>query len=62
MSGLVSQPKITIKKLEPNQSYLFRVRAENIYGHGEALVGQSFTAKDPYGKYQQTLSYICTSL
>jgi hypothetical protein len=48
--GVFSQPKGTIKDLETNKKYKFRVKAENIYGVGEPLeTTSSITVKPPYG-------------
>ncbi len=50
MPGVFSQPKGTIKDLETNKKYKFRVKAENIYGVGEPLeTTSSITVKPPYG-------------
>ena len=49
--GIFAQPKGTIKDLETNKKYKFRVKAENIYGTGEPLETTSLiTVKPPYGK------------
>jgi hypothetical protein len=49
--GIFTQPKGTIKDLETNKKYKFRVKAENIYGIGEPLeTTSSITVKPPYGK------------
>ena len=59
--GVFSQPKGTIKNLETNKKFKFRVRAENIYGTGEPLeTNSSITVKPPYGmknKSKQTLFF-----
>ena len=48
--GTFSQPKATIKDLETNKKYKFRVKAENIYGASEPLETTSgITVKPPYG-------------
>ena len=48
--GIFSQPKGTIKNLETNKKFKFRVKAENIYGIGEPLETTSaITVKPPYG-------------
>jgi len=48
--GVFHQPKGTIKNLETNKKFKFRVRAENIYGAGEPLETTSaITVKPPYG-------------
>lgn len=48
--GTFSQPKGTIKDLETNKKYKFRVKAENIYGTGEPLeTTSSIVVKPPYG-------------
>lgn len=49
MPGSVSVAKINIKKLEEGHNYLFRVRAQNMYGLSEPLEGTTFLAKSPYG-------------
>ncbi|CAF4189098.1 unnamed protein product [Rotaria sp. Silwood2] len=47
--GVFSQPKGTIKDLETNKKFKFRVKAENIYGVGEPLETTSLiTVKPPY--------------
>ena len=44
------QPKGTIKDLEMNKKYKFRVRAQNIYGIGDPLeTSSSILVKPPYG-------------
>ena len=49
--GVFTQPKGTVKDLETNKKYKFRVKAENIYGVGEPLeTTSSITVKPPYGK------------
>jgi hypothetical protein len=49
--GIFTQPKGTIKDLETNKKYKFRVKAENIYGIGEPLeTTASIIVKPPYGK------------
>lgn len=49
--GSFHQPKGTVKDLETNKKYKFRVRAENIYGAGEPLETTSMiTVKPPYGR------------
>ncbi len=49
--GVFLQPKGTIKDLETNKKFKFRVKAENIYGIGEPLeTNSSITVKPPYGK------------
>lgn len=49
--GVFSQPKGTVKDLETNKKYKFRVKAENIYGVGEPLETTSgIVVKPPYGK------------
>ena len=49
--GSFSQPKGTVKDLETNKKYKFRVRAENIYGVSEPLeTTSSITVKPPYGE------------
>lgn len=47
--GIFSQPKGTIKNLETNKKFKFRVKAENIYGVGEPLeTTTAITVKPPY--------------
>ncbi|CAF1068172.1 unnamed protein product, partial [Rotaria sordida] len=47
--GVFTQPKGTIKDLETNKKFKFRVKAENIYGVGEPLETTSLiTVKPPY--------------
>ncbi|CAM4765861.1 unnamed protein product [Rotaria magnacalcarata] len=47
--GIFTQPKGTIKDLETNKKYKFRVKAENIYGVGEPLeTTSSIIVKPPY--------------
>ena len=49
--GVFIQPKGTVKDLETNKKYKFRVKAENIYGVSEPLeTTSSITVKPPYGK------------
>ncbi|CAF0817484.1 unnamed protein product, partial [Didymodactylos carnosus] len=49
VSGAFSQPKGTIKGLDTNKTYKFRVKAENIFGVGEPLETISaITVKPPY--------------
>ena len=51
VSGVFNQPKGTVKDLETNKKYKFRVKAENIYGVSEPLeTTASITVKPPYGK------------
>lgn len=47
---LVSGTRTTVKGLDDGKQYLFRVRAENISGIGDPLVGRPVAAKDPFGK------------
>jgi hypothetical protein len=48
--GVFTQPKGTVKDLETNKKYKFRVKAENIYGVSEPLETTSnITVKPPYG-------------
>ncbi len=59
--GVFTQPKGTIKDLETNKKYKFRVKAENIYGIGEPLeTTASITVKPPYGK-NDVLSFFKSS-
>ena len=54
--GIFTQPKGTIKNLETNKKYKFRVKAENIYGVGEPLeTKSSITVKPPYGRSDFTV-------
>jgi hypothetical protein len=49
--GIFTQPKGTIKNLETNKKFKFRVKAENIYGTSDPLETKSaITVKPPYGK------------
>lgn len=49
--GVFDQPKGTVKDLETNKKYKFRVKAENIYGISEPLeTTAAITVKPPYGK------------
>ena len=49
--GIFNQPKGTVKDLETNKKYKFRVKAENIYGVSDPLeTTASITVKPPYGK------------
>jgi hypothetical protein len=49
--GVFNQPKGTVKDLETNKKYKFRVKAENIYGVSDPLeTTASITVKPPYGK------------
>lgn len=48
--GSFTQPKGTVKDLEMNKKYKFRVKAENIYGVSEPLETTSaIIVKPPYG-------------
>ncbi len=38
----------TVRGLEHGKQYVFRIRAENMVGVGEALLGTPVTAKDPF--------------
>jgi hypothetical protein len=50
VSGSFLEPKGTIKGLEMNKKYKFRVKAENIYGTSEPLeTSSSILVKPPYG-------------
>ncbi len=54
VSGVFTQPKGTVKDLETNKKYKFRVKAENIYGVSEPLETTSnITVKPPYGTNKQ---------
>jgi hypothetical protein len=54
--GVFVQPKGTIKDLETNKKYKFRVKAENIYGVSEPLeTPSSIIVKPPYGKLSSLL-------
>lgn len=49
--GIFNQPKGTVKDLETNKKYKFRVKAENIYGISDPLeTTAAITVKPPYGK------------
>ena len=49
--GVFNQPKGTVKDLETNKKYKFRVKAENIYGVSDPLeTTAAITVKPPYGK------------
>lgn len=51
VSGSFTQTKGTVKDLEMNKKYKFRVKAENIYGAGEPLeTSTSILVKPPYGR------------
>jgi hypothetical protein len=53
-SGIFTQPKAVVKGLNEGQSYLFRVKAENIYGEGEPLeTSKLIVVKPPYGKFKK---------
>lgn len=57
--GVFNQPKGTVKDLETNKKYKFRVKAENIYGVSEPLeTTASITVKPPYGKTATFFSLI----
>ena len=48
--GVFNQPKGTVKDLETNKKYKFRVKAENIYGVSEPLeTNAGIVVKPPYG-------------
>jgi hypothetical protein len=56
-----TQPKATIKALTEGKQYLFRVKAENIYGEGDPLeTSKPVLVKPPYGEL--TVLYVCTGL
>ncbi|XP_070535071.1 twitchin-like [Ptychodera flava] len=48
VSSSVSSPKFTVKNLDENENYQFRVRAVNQYGTSEPLVGKNVTVKLPF--------------
>ncbi|GAU87381.1 hypothetical protein RvY_00244-2 [Ramazzottius varieornatus] len=47
--GVAPGEKMTVKGLEEGKKYMFRVKAENLYGQSEPLVGGSVTAENPFG-------------
>ncbi|XP_055331451.1 twitchin-like isoform X3 [Paramacrobiotus metropolitanus] len=47
--GISPTEKMTVKGLEEGKKYQFRVKAENVYGASEPLVGSSVTAENPFG-------------
>ena len=49
--GFCPGEKMTVKGLEEGKKYLFRVKAENMYGVSEPLIGGSVTAENPFGAY-----------
>ncbi|XP_077990140.1 twitchin-like isoform X3 [Glandiceps talaboti] len=48
VSSNVSSPRYTVKGLEENEDYQFRVRAVNQYGTSEPLVGRTIKIKLPF--------------
>ncbi|XP_065220483.1 twitchin isoform X27 [Planococcus citri] len=46
--GYCATPQFTVKGLTEGKKYVFRVRAENMYGVSEPLNGDSVTAKSPF--------------
>lgn len=46
--GFCPKTSFTVKGLTEGKKYLFRVKAENIYGVSEPLEGKSVTAKSPF--------------
>src|SRR5687768_2225184 len=46
--GLCIKPMFTAKNLQAGKRYRFRVRAENIYGTSEPLIGKPVVAKSPF--------------
>jgi hypothetical protein len=46
--GFCAKTNFTVKGLQDGKRYVFRVRAENIYGVGEPLEGKPVVAKSPY--------------
>lgn len=47
--GVAPGEKMTVKGLEEGKKYMFRVKAENLYGQSEPLLGGSVTAENPFG-------------
>ena len=55
--GVFTQSKGTLKDLETNKKYSFRVKAENIFGISEPLeTTTSIIVKPPYGKKNMIFS------
>lgn len=48
VSGYCATPTFTVKGLTEGKRYVFRVRAENMYGVSEPLDGKPVTAKSPF--------------
>lgn len=48
VSGYCATPQFTVKGLTEGKRYVFRVRAENMYGVSEPLDGKPVTAKSPF--------------
>ena len=48
--GMPTGTSHTVKGLQNGKTYQFRVKAENIYGVGEPLVGSKVLAKNPFGE------------
>lgn len=46
--GFCPKPAFTVKSLTEGKRYVFRVRAENIYGLSEPLEGKPVVAKSPF--------------
>lgn len=46
--GYCATPQFTVKGLTEGKKYVFRVRAENMYGVSEPLLGAQVTAKSPF--------------
>jgi hypothetical protein len=46
--GFCPKTNFTVKGLHDGKRYVFRVRAENIYGTGEPLEGKPVVAKSPF--------------
>ena len=46
--GYCATPQFTVKGLTEGKKYVFRVRAENMYGVSEPLNGDAVTAKSPF--------------
>ena len=48
LPGCCPKPNFTAKGLTEGKRYVFRVRAENIYGLSEPLEGKPVVAKSPF--------------
>ncbi|KAF0299363.1 Twitchin [Amphibalanus amphitrite] len=46
--GYIPSPTFTVKGLTEGKRYMFRIRAENMYGLSEPLSGKEVTAKNPF--------------